>query len=45
MVTSVNERQAEVSPDGQLMAYASQASGRFEVYWVEGLRRRVPPGD
>jgi Tol biopolymer transport system component len=32
LATPAAERQAAVSPDGQLVAYSSQASGRFEIY-------------
>jgi serine/threonine-protein kinase len=30
--SEANESQAEVSPDGRWLAYASNASGRFEIY-------------
>jgi len=32
LVTSAEERDARFSPDGRLVAYPSNASGRFEVY-------------
>ncbi len=38
--TPANERNAQFSPDGRWIAYASNESGRYEVY-VQGF---VPPG-
>lgn len=42
--TSANETSPEISPDGRFIAYASDVSGRYEVYvqpFPEGERRQV----
>ena len=42
--TSANENNPEISPDGRFIAYASDVSGRYEVYvqpFPEGARHQV----
>ena len=44
LITRFNEIQAQVSPDGRWLAYASDESGRWEVYvqaFPDGGRKRV----